>query len=52
MNPNERRRDETYAAYRDRRRNEARIERERSRGRMLWHSETQGTYIREKHGPL
>lgn len=52
MNPNIRKPEEQQAAFRARRRLEARMEKARLRGRVVWDSAKLGTYVKAKHGAL
>jgi len=47
-----RKQDENQKQYHERLKNEKIEQKQHKRGRLLWDSKNQGTYIREKHGEL
>lgn len=52
MSPNARKSNETQTSFRERLKQQHQYEKHRARGRVVWDSQKQGTYIRAKHGPL
>lgn len=52
MNPNKRRDGESFKQYRKRLKSEQAVAKHASKGRILWYSSADGTYVREKHGEL
>ncbi len=52
MNSNVRQKHETQQEFRARRYAEKLHEKERAKGRLLWNSQTCGTYKRKEHGEL
>lgn len=52
MAAGKRRPQEKYKAYRKRLKAEQEAEDLRVKGRLLWNSQAQGTYVRAKHGEL
>ena len=51
-NLNARQTGEAWDAYQERRRERQRRVKAQRQGKLLWDSESLGTYVREKHGPL
>lgn len=43
---------ETFKAYRARLAEQAKADKERSKGRVIWDSSRMGTYVRAKHGQI
>jgi hypothetical protein len=43
---------ETFSAYRARLTAQAEVDKERSKGRVIWASSQRGTYVRAKHGAI
>jgi len=52
MASSKRKENESQSDYRARLKSAAFFDKHRKKGRLLWHSKSQGTYIRAKHGDL
>jgi len=52
MSPNARKENETQESFRARLKLQRQYEKHRAKGRVVWDSRNQGTYVRDKHGPL